>query len=124
MAIRETTWRPDTCGCEIVYSWDDELPEAVRKHDMSKANRRCAAHASHEDIKVHFDTITEENRRKNIAFEEVKKIIPALTPEFYQWEFDQNRILKIVLNGPTNSEKVAVIDALNTRFGSGKTRVE
>jgi hypothetical protein len=123
MAIRETTWRPDTCGCEIVYQWDDSVAEAQRTHEVSGITKRCAAHASHDDQNG-FTAVIDENKRKNIAFEEVKKIVPALTPEFFKYEFDGNRVLKITLTGPSQAEKAQIAAALNAKFGSGKTKVE
>jgi hypothetical protein len=123
MAIRETTWRPDTCGCEIVYSWDDAVPANEHAHALERFTVKCAAHAGDDEVNL-FAAALEENRRKNLAFDEIKKVIPALSPEFYLWEFDENRVLTISLNGPTNSEKGAVIAALNTRFGSGKIELK
>lgn len=32
MALRTTRWKPDTCGCVIVYEWDDALDENARTH--------------------------------------------------------------------------------------------
>lgn len=29
-----TTWRPLTCSCEIVYSWDSDVPENNRTHTI------------------------------------------------------------------------------------------
>ena len=123
MAIKETRWQPDTCGCEIIYSWSTEIPENQRKHDVATVVKRCQAHVSHNDQQV-FDTVVDENKRKNIAFDEVKKVIPTLTPEFFTYEFDETRALKIILNGPSPSEKAQIHAALNSKLGVGKTEVK
>jgi len=30
--LQTTTWSPNTCGCVIIYQWDDSIPEASRTH--------------------------------------------------------------------------------------------
>ena len=123
MAIKETRWQPDTCGCEIVYAWNSEVAETQRTHSVSKVTKRCQAHSSHDEQQV-FDIVVDENKRKNIAFEEVKKVLPTLTPEFFTYEFDETRTLKIALVGPSPSEKAQIHIALNSKFGLGKAKVE
>ncbi len=123
MTIKETLWRPDTCGCEIVYAWDSEAAETQRTHTISRVAKRCQAHAVFDDQKI-FDAVLDENKRKNIAFEEVKKVIPTLTPEFFTYEFDETRALKITLVGPSPSEKAQIHTALNSKLGLGKAKIE
>jgi hypothetical protein len=32
--IKHTEWRPHTCGCVIIYSWDTEVPADKRTHTI------------------------------------------------------------------------------------------
>lgn len=44
MAIKRTTWHPDTCGCVIEYEWDEAAPHQSRVHTGVRAVP-CALHA-------------------------------------------------------------------------------
>lgn len=44
MAIQITTWSPDTCGCEVSFSWDDEAPSENRVHTFYAMHDVCPHH--------------------------------------------------------------------------------
>jgi len=121
MALKQTVWKPDTCGCEVVLEWDDTQDNANRTHSLKQFNKRCAAHDKVNELDD-FNAMHDENKRKNLAFGEVKKIIPSLTPEFYEWSFDDERVLTIKLNGPSDADK-GEIHSLMQKFGAGKVKV-
>lgn len=123
--MKQTIWRPDTCECEIVLTWDDDSVPASESavHELTRFNRKCSAHSGN-DGKEQFDAAIEENRRKNYTFAEVRKVLPSLTPEFYKWSFDNERNLIVKLNGPDDEKKNAIRSLLNARFGPEKVRLE
>lgn len=73
-----TTWRPDTCECEVQYSWDDSVPAEERVHSLHKVVKACAEHPAdaHEvgtdmsQVHVH-----QKNTHKNFS---IKKLGDAL----------------------------------------------
>ncbi len=72
--IRLTTWRPDTCDCEVVYSWDDALPAEERIHTAHAVNKACEAHVGGvEDIHA---SVLEENQRKNKTLAAIASSFP------------------------------------------------
>jgi hypothetical protein len=126
-----TTWTNDTCGCTITYEWDKstmDTPE-LREHRPLDPNvtlighsgpvehhKKCKDHNHLEDTKHHFETVLEENQRKNRAhFHMNEGSIPI---EWY-WEGKApNRILHV--KGETHKSKheaQAVIDNELTDHG-------
>jgi hypothetical protein len=107
--LKQMAWKPDTCGCEIILDWDDSLPAVEHIFNMFKY--RCEAHLNDE-----FNSVLEENRLKNLVFTEINKIIPTITPELYQWKFDENR--KLVIEYDTSE----IRSAIDTKFGPDKVK--
>jgi hypothetical protein len=87
-----TTWRPDTCGCEIEYS--DPDMKIIRVH------QRCAKHDGAHDDAAHFETVLAHNRKKNIVHnaigEHLKSIGSVITPDMFATHYDDNDDLHIV----------------------------
>lgn len=69
---KTTTWRPDTCDCELFYEWDTDHPEDVRVHTPVETHphghgtRRCKKHAHLADVNSLHDNVLAENRAKNV----------------------------------------------------------
>lgn len=79
MTIRITTWRPDTCDCELHYSWDDQVSEDARVHTpidsfthpvtgSVHSTKKCSAHTSVTDVTRLHTAVLKENRLKNKMF--------------------------------------------------------
>lgn len=64
MAQHLTRWRPDTCGCVVVYGWDREQPEEVREH-VAVAIEPCPLHPASGDLEADFAAILAHNRAAN-----------------------------------------------------------
>ena len=140
MAIKTTTWHPDTCNCEISYSWDNTLSEENRVHTFSHVDNKCSAHQSLSDQQI-YDTISEENPRKNITLERCltsgpsalydtnpdgsRKLKTTLGFNFSWSGTAPNRVLTVSFTGVslTTTQKNTIQSALNTRFGSGKVLI-
>lgn len=142
MTIKTTRWSPDTCGCIINYSWDDATPEDSRTHTLSNIVKRCPAHQQLSTNQAIYDTVTEENPRKNIALKEILDHSPAqmteLEPESGRQRFKKdvdikwswsgtapNRTLTMNIQNTagislTNTQKNTVRSILNSKFGNGK----
>jgi hypothetical protein len=134
--IHKNIWRPDTCGCEIEYEWDDSIPEKERTH-THKSTKLCPVHAhlTGNNNKDGYDAVFEENTRKNKANKEIMDACPELTEETigkdgkskgkvfkkihkFNWNFDANRNLEVeITNLPlTSKDKFRV--ALEDKFGA------
>lgn len=116
--LNETTWSPDTCGCVIVYEWDDSLPSEERIHTFKRADKVCAAHLSGSPNKM--AVVLEENQRKNIVFGEIKKINTDLKPEEFHFRFNDQRKLIVSSPGLEKSNE----GALEVKVGGDKVDVE
>ena len=137
MTIQTTRWSPDTCSCVIEYTWDDTEPEATRTHTVSNYINTCTEHSLLADNTTRWNTITEENPRKNTALQVAldngpttlydlsgtsRVLKPTITYN-YSWSgIPPNRVLTISFTGVslTNAQKTTIRNALNTRFGTGK----
>jgi hypothetical protein len=71
MAIKTTRYSPDTCECVLEYTWDDTVAEENRTHTLSNFINRCSAHSSLSSDNDRWNTIFDENPRKNIALKTV-----------------------------------------------------
>jgi len=118
-----TRWSPDTCGCVFEYEWDTE--EEPRVHRFKKLVNRCAVHALSPTNESCFDTVLEENQRKNKAFGIAGDVISGLQPENYHWVFDAGRKLKVDFVGVSLgiAQKNKITQQCNTEFGPGKVEV-
>lgn len=93
-----TVHRPDTCGCSLVYHWDDRQSEDARVHTPVRHpvnTKCCASHAHHaKDHVAHHDAVTLENVRKN---QHVNAVATSFNcpPEMVAWQFDAQRNLVI-----------------------------
>lgn len=61
-------WSPDTCLCVLNYSWIRGSSENGREHTYEGHDRKCHDHG---DLMEHhlYNTVLEENQRKNITFQ-------------------------------------------------------
>jgi hypothetical protein len=94
--IQQTTWRPDTCSCQLVTEWDDALPDDQRVHSMTSIVHRCEQHAAILDASL-FTTVREESRRKNVALGVCQG--QGRDPSAIPWEFDAGRTLILHVGG-------------------------
>lgn len=68
LTLRVTRWTFDTCGCVVDVQWDDSLSVAQRVHVPVVIIQKCVTHANlGKDTQGHYDHISEENGRKNVA---------------------------------------------------------
>lgn len=140
MTVNTTRWSPDTCKCILEYTWDDSISESSRTHTMSAIVQRCSAHTIlANDITV-YNTVTEENPRKNISLDEILQNAPNtnwydLDPDsgvrvfkkniIINWTWSgtaPNRVLTLTFTGITitTAQKNTLQSRLDTRFGTGK----
>lgn len=96
--INTTRWRPDTCECELLYSWDSDVSEEKRVHSFDKAEKKCEAHADVPDD-ILWDTIVTENQKKNAVVNAVVEETGIL-PTDIVFSYDDDRNLQL------ESEKV------------------
>lgn len=124
-----TRWQPDTCECIIEYNDDGTL---------SKVVKACDAHDGDDEETV-FQTVKEENPRKNHSLKEILDNAPPglfdIDPDSgtrvfkkgtnvdFTWEgVKPNRTLKLKVKGTTltSTQLNAVQNKLNAKFGPGK----
>ena len=133
MTIKTTTWSPDTCGCEIEYDWDTEVPQASRTHTLKQINRRCPAHSAGTEA-VEYAAVIDENARKNILHGRILDDFPALTKvdgdgnkdfaDGFSWAFDDHRTLVVTLPNVPSPVLVNIQALADATFGAGKVIVQ
>jgi hypothetical protein len=128
-----TRWSPDTCECVIEYNDDGTLSNVVKA---------CDAHKGDND-EVVFQNVKEENPRKNNAVKEILDNAPSsmfdvdaesgtrvfkrgINVDFAWTGTVPNRKLALTVKGLTltSTQKNAVQNKLDNRFGAGKVTVE
>lgn len=109
MALHRNLWSPDTCGCQIEFEFDDEVPAEERVHTGSKIVKRCPAHqeSDFDGCHDHYTTVLDENQRKNILLGKLMET----HPEIVDLREDGSRIMK------------SNIDYIHSFTGKGKKRV-
>lgn len=108
MALKRTTWRPDTCGCEIEYEWDDAVPADARDHRARRVSA-CPAHVD-ADLGNAFGKAMADNVKKNRAVAALLAHDPSLSPRDIGFAFDDQRTLR--LSAPTLANPTAARAAL------------
>ena len=137
MTIHTTRWRPDTCSCIVEYTWDDEVPAEQRTHTVSNYIKTCDFHLQLPDNDQKWNTVKEENQRKNLTLLETLTNGPAALSDLvegslqlkqnvtynFSWSGTApNRVLTISFTGInlTTQQRNAIQNFLNNKFGVGK----
>jgi hypothetical protein len=141
VAIRTTQWKPDTCGCVAVYSWDDAVPDAQRVHTLVSLDP-CPAHAGLATNLARFDAVNDENSRKNLAKAEILAKVAALSATVINLDGStsvdfarppaisfgsmngKGRTLILTIPGLTVPQRTAAQSACDLKFGVGKVVVQ
>lgn len=114
--IQHNRWRPDTCGCDLIFAWDDTLPVAQRVHTGTAAIP-CAIHAGLINPAAIHSAVVSENAAKNVAVHAASasagyvpavvdafgnvvtpEINPQFSPALFGWSFDAQR--KVTVTAP------------------------
>lgn len=126
-----TRWSPDTCGCVIEYDENINLTSVVQ---------RCPAHQTLLDNPSIFNSVKEENSRKNIGIHDLllnnaptslfdidaesgNRVFKKNIVVDWTWSgVAPNRVLTINVTGVTltTNQKNAIKTFLDNRFGVGK----
>ena len=139
MTIKTTKWRPDTCGCELEYTWDDSVSADQRTHTLLNVLNKCPDHSTLTNSDV-YSAIIDENPRKNIALTTAldngptslydvvngaRQLKPTITYTYSWTGTAPNRVLRISFTGVslTTTQKNTIQTAENTRLGNGKVAV-
>src|SRR4030095_8644469 len=140
MVINTTRWSPDTCECVLEYDWDSTVTEDNRVHTLSNYVSVCPAHQGLADHQARWNTILEENPRKNNAHQYVLDNSPTtalydvidgsrhlkknITFNFTWSGTAPNRVLTISYTGIslTSNQKNTIQTFLDSRF-SGKVLI-
>ena len=149
MVINTNTWTPDTCDCEIQYTWDDAQPEVTRVHSTSFVNKSCNFHKNLlPNTAVTYSCILDENNKKNKSLQTALENAPNQLADVFVGEDGQNyyqlknniifsfsfsgtapnRVLTVTFVGATtagltNQQKNAIQNKLNQIFGNGNVVV-
>lgn len=118
MATQYTRWSPDTCGCVLVYRWDDTQPEDARTPVLHTVEARCADHAALGEEAV-WAAVNDENPRKNISLHMIEKVLSRL-PDGSRWYFDGARALHLSIPNLTQQQRNSLQTQADIRFGPGK----
>jgi hypothetical protein len=128
MAIITNIWSPDTCGCQIEFTWDDTQDPVVRAHVFSRTIVACVAHAPTAGLSTHYDTVLDRNRRKNLTFAQLLTVLASVTADQYAtlWSYDAAQNV-LTVNGTaaglSANQRNNLQNKCNTQFGAGKVTV-
>ena len=87
-----TVWTPDTCRCEVHYTWNTDDPPETRVHTAHEATRGCPHHqGTHHEV---FAKVLAENQKKNRVLGLVAEKFPELAPV---WSHDETRTLHLAV---------------------------
>ena len=139
--IQTTTWRPDTCDCELHYSWDDSVPAEERVHKPESVvitssgqtlpTVECQHHVGMVDIEDHHNVVQEENTRKNNIAKHLVETYPELSEvdsggnmrlraNTFLWSFDSERKLVTSVEGLSDIKKAELQGEVDSKHGVGK----
>jgi len=136
---KETVWRPDTCGCVVVYRFDHDLPLDSQSPDIVSVDP-CLVHANlPPGLQGKFDIIYGDNFRKNDIYTRAAEALNLLDAEGFPdegqlevagytitWYFTgqgDSRVLHVVIDlnpGQTNKFQ-GLADSV---YGVGKVVIE
>ena len=127
MTIRRTEWHPDTCRCGVVFAWDDAVDPVLRTHSLIEILEKDPAHAGLDDVTL-YDTLFDENRRKNLTFNIADKQVPGIDLAAITWTFTgsgDTRVLEITFApGTLNAGQLTAVQNLSDlQFGPNKVVV-
>lgn len=108
MAIKTTTWSPDTCDCIINYDWDSDLSEDQRIHNVSAIIKECSAHLGL-TTQAHYNAVLQENYLKNFSVATVTELYPDAVVD---WKFDDQRKLVLTVQSATQVDSVLLVQKL------------
>lgn len=131
------SFRPDTCDCEIEFEFDADQPASLRTHTGKSIVKDCPEHAGLVTPVNFFNTILDENQRKNIIRKEILENFSVLSQvssegelefkngislNYYFTGVDDSRVLHISIIGYnlTTQQKTTIQNIANSRFGIGK----
>ena len=115
MPTATVTWKPDTCDCRVVQSFDDAVLPENRVFSYAGHIASCAAHAGIADGQARYNQMQADNSAKNLverglhALSTVVDTKPDGAKVYksgveYRWVFsgvDLNRTLTVTLVGVT-----------------------
>lgn len=78
--IKKTKWSPDTCKCEVEYSWDNSLPVSEIAITQSGVLKKCEFHQNINDNGL-FEVLKTENKSKNNLYENLLRNAPSNSVE-------------------------------------------
>lgn len=112
MALKLTSHALDTCGCVVVYAWDDQLPEDQRVHTPIEhaRSKRCSVHAGEVTPAAHMDATMKENRRKNSAVNTAADVL-QVDPTTIGYAMTAARDVVVVLPRGTPQNKKAAVES-------------
>lgn len=110
-----TTWRPDTCGCEIEIEWDDTVPQETRTHSQGKIISKCKAHMGVTDKDV-LKELFDENQTKNRTISKIAEVMGYTHKDIMdgkiEYNFDGQRKLSFMVDSMDTVKKDAINAAI------------
>ena len=116
MAVHTQRWAPDTCGCILLETWDDAVPDAARVHTFHATDKMCPVHAGTADEAL-YAVIRGENRRKNLVAVIAKSVRADFVDADYTWAFDAQRRVLVTIADLTSAQKTTLQAAVDLQFG-------
>lgn len=136
MAKRLTKWKPDTCGCILVYEWDEADVQAPAV--IKQVLEACDIHKGFATPAEHFTAIQSQNKAKNKILGLIVDNFPKLTKEVdngngetisvvddgvFSYSYDETGKISVDIKGLTVQEKSDFDQTLKTEIGTDKVEI-
>lgn len=128
MTIIQNHFSPDTCSCEIVYEYDDSLPQDRVVLAFHSLIHKGDEHAAIVDASI-LQAVFEENRRKERALEICRTQGLRTEPSEdgtlaaqVAWSYTAGRTLALRAQAST-SRRTSIRTACDAALGIGKVTV-
>ncbi len=96
--IHTNRWSPDTCGCVVEYTWDDEAPQEARIHRYARHITVCDVHAHHGGTEDGYRALLDDHRQKNMAIAILLHEYPHIEYGEIGWSYTPDRKIELRLN--------------------------
>lgn len=134
-------WQPDTCDCVIEFEFDADSSVEARVHTGTNIEKDCPEHSGLITPENFFNTILDENKRKNIIRSDLIQNISDLSEldndgalqfkngismNWYWTGENDARVLHITISGYTltTQQKTTAQTFADTKFGVGKVVID
>lgn len=110
-------------SCQWEETWDDAVPAGLRTHTLKRVLRRCSTHAGITDDQTLYDTVMEEDLRREFTRQMVVDLSsnPDLTVHDFEATYDAQRRVVLDVSSLLTAQQQSDLQAqADIQFGPDK----